>query len=39
MGSLSSEQIQHYREHGYVIVPEVLRPYCGGIEKIEPPAP
>jgi phytanoyl-CoA hydroxylase len=24
MGSLSSEQIQHFREHGYVIVPEVL---------------
>jgi ectoine hydroxylase-related dioxygenase (phytanoyl-CoA dioxygenase family) len=26
MGSLSSEQIEHYREHGYVIVPEVITP-------------
>ena len=26
---------QHYQEDGSVIIPEVLRPYMGGLEKIE----
>ena len=26
---------QHYQEDGSVIIPEVLRPYMGGKERIE----